>query len=82
MEDPTPSEVVHEALEALLLVTAKSADDLRTFHDTVARARLASLPPMPRATVILTERIVNHLKQVDVELREILTALGLPESPS
>jgi len=31
---------------------------------------------------MLTERIVNHLKQVDVELREILTALGLPESPS
>jgi hypothetical protein len=82
MEDPTPSEVVHAALDALLLVTAKSADDLRTFHDTVARARLRPLPPMPRATVILTERIINNLKQVDVELRQVLTALGLPESSS
>ena len=56
--------------------------DLRTFHDILACARLAPLPPLPRATVILTERIVNDLKQVDMELREVLTALGLPESSS
>jgi hypothetical protein len=80
MEDPTPTDVVHAALDALLQVVTKSADDLRRFHDTVAKARLAALPPFPRVTVVLTERIIECLTKVDVDLREVLAALGLPES--
>jgi hypothetical protein len=80
MEDPTPTEIVHSALDALLQVVAKSADDLRRFHDTVAKVRLAPLPPFPRASVVLTERIIERLTEVDVDLREVLAALGLPES--
>lgn len=75
--DPTPSEIVHAALDTLLTVVAKSADDLRAFHDAVAKARLTPLPPFPRATVIITERIVERLTKVDVDLREVLVALGL-----
>lgn len=77
--DPTPAEIVHAALDALLTVVAKSADDLRSFHDVVAKARLAPLPPFPRATVVMTERIVEHLTKVDKELREVLGALGLED---
>jgi hypothetical protein len=39
------------------------------------------LPPFPRATVTLTTSVVEHLQKVELELREILTALGLPGSP-
>ncbi len=79
--DPTPSEIVHTAIDALLTVTAKAADDLRAFHDTVARARIGALPPLPRATVVTTERIIEHLSKVEQELREVLVALGLSEPP-
>jgi hypothetical protein len=77
--DPTPSEIVHSALDTLLTVVGKSADDLRSFHDTVAKARLAPLPPFPRATVVITERIVEELTRVEQDLREVLVALGLEE---
>lgn len=80
MEDPSPTEVVHAALDALLQVVEKSADDLRSFHDIVARARVASLPPFPRSSVLLTERVVDRLTKVDLDLRELLVALGLPQS--
>ncbi len=80
MDEPSPAEVVHAALDALLQVVAKSADDLRTFHQTVSRARVSPLPPFPRSSVVLTERVIERLTQVDVELRQILVALGLPES--
>ena len=77
--DPTPTEIVHTALDTLLTVVGKSADDLRSFHDAVARARLAPLPPFPRATVVITERIVEQLTKVELDLREVLVALGLEE---
>jgi hypothetical protein len=75
--DPTPSEIVHAALDTLLTVVGKSADDLRSFHDAVAKARLAPLPPFPRTTVVITERIVEHLTKVELDLRDVLVALGL-----
>jgi hypothetical protein len=78
--DPTPSEIVHAALDGLLTVVRKSADDLRSFHDAVAKARVAPLPPFPRSTVVITERIVDHLTKVDRDLREVLVALGLEDS--
>ena len=79
--DPLPSEIVHGAIDALLAVVAKSAEDLTAFHDAVARARIAPLPPFPRATVITTERIIDDLKRVEEELREVLVALGISGGP-
>jgi hypothetical protein len=75
--EPTSSEVVQQAIDALLTVTGKSADDLRRFHDTVSRAHLTTLPPLPRATVATTTRIIEHLREVDEALREVLIGLGL-----
>jgi hypothetical protein len=77
MNDPAPSDVVRSALDALQEVVAKSADDLRFFHDTLAKARLAPLPPFPRASVILAEHVVEHLTAVEHDLEQILVALGL-----
>lgn len=77
--DPTPSEIVQTALDTLLTVVGKSADDLRSFHDAVAKARLAPLPPFPRTTVVITERIVEQLTKVEQDLREVLVALGLED---
>jgi hypothetical protein len=74
--DPTPAETVHAAIDALLLVVAKSAEDLHAFHDVVAKARIAPLPPFPRATLVVTERIVDDLKRVERDLRDVLVALG------
>jgi hypothetical protein len=70
-------ETVHRALEALLIAVAKAAEDLRMFHDTLGRARLAPLPPFPRTTVVTAERIIKNLGLVDSELRDLLAALGL-----
>ena len=79
--EPTPAETVHLAIDDLLAVVAKAADDLHLFHAAVSRARIAPLPPFPRATVALTSSIIERLKKVEHELREVLTALGLPEAP-
>ena len=81
MDEPTPAETVNVAVDDLLLVVAKTIDDLRTFHAVVSRARIARVPPFPRATVAVTLRIIDHLKEVEHELRDVLTGLGLPESP-
>jgi hypothetical protein len=78
--EPTPAETVHLAIDDLLAVVAKAADDLHMFHAAVSRARIAPVPPFPRATVALTSNIIGHLKKVEDELREVLMALGLPES--
>jgi hypothetical protein len=75
--DPTPTEIVHTAMDELLFVVGKSADDLRVFHDTLAKARLAPLPPFPRATLITTEHIIDDLKRVERDLRNLLVSLGL-----
>ena len=81
MEEPTPAEVVHAALDALLDVVAASAEDLRRFHDAVTKARLAPLPPFPRTSVLLTKHIIEHLTLVDQELEDILMALGVTRAP-
>ena len=43
--DDAPSEIVHAAVDELLFVVGKAAEDLRMFHDTLAKARLTPLPP-------------------------------------
>jgi hypothetical protein len=60
--DPTPADAAHEALDGLLVVVAKAADDLKTFHAAVSQARLAPLPPFPRAAMMMTVRVVDHLR--------------------
>jgi hypothetical protein len=42
----------------------------------VAKARTAPLPPFPRAAVVVTERIIDDLKRVERDLRDVLVALG------
>jgi hypothetical protein len=77
MDDPTPPAIVNDAITALLAVVARSAADLRRFHDVVSKARIGPLPPFPRETVLTTERIVNDLRRVEEDLRQLLVALGL-----
>jgi hypothetical protein len=52
------------------------AEDLHAFHDALAKARIAPLPPFPRATLVVTERIIDDLKRVERDLRDVLVALG------
>jgi len=78
MEEPTPAEVIHAALEGLLDIIATSSEDLRLFHDAISKARLTPLPSFPRAAVVLTESIVKRLTKVDQELEELVMALGVP----
>jgi len=78
MEESTPAEVVHAALEALLEIIATSSEDFRLFHDAISKARLTPLPSFPRAAVVLTESIVERLTKVDQELEELVLALGVP----
>ncbi|HUK33637.1 MAG TPA: hypothetical protein VLV86_06990 [Vicinamibacterales bacterium] len=77
MDELTPSDVAHAAVDALLQVVGQSARDLQAFHDVLAHARRSPLPPFPRATAVLTERIIERLTKVDSELEEVLMALGL-----
>ena len=77
--DPTPADAAHETIEGLLVVVAKAADDLKTFHAAISQARLAPLPPFPRAAMMMTVRVVDHLRQAERGLRDVLIALGLPE---
>ena len=70
-------EIVHAAVETLLLVVAKSADDLRTFHDALVTLRVERPAPFPRAAVATAESIVEHLTKVEEKLREVTVALGL-----
>jgi hypothetical protein len=76
MDEPTPVDAANAAVDALLQVVAQSADDLRRFHDVLAHARRSSLPPFPRATLMLTEHIIDHLAKVDTGLEKVLLALG------
>jgi hypothetical protein len=79
--EPPAQDVVHAALDALLQVVEKSAEDLHLFHETVSRASLEPLPPFPRTTVAVTERIIERLTAVDGDLEEVLIALGLKPTP-
>jgi hypothetical protein len=79
--EPSDPEIVHAAIDALLLVVGRSADDLRSFHDTVAKARVAERPPFPRVAVATTQSIIEHLKTVEEKLQEVMVALGLTHPP-
>ena len=79
--EPTEPEIVHAAIDALLLVVGRSADDLRAFHDTIAKARVSERPPFPRVAVATTQSIIQHLKTVEEKLQEVMVALGLTHPP-
>lgn len=79
--EPTEPEIVRAALDALLLVVSRSSDDLRDFHDTIAKARVAEHPPYPRVAVATTQSIIQHLKTVEEKLQEVVVALGLTHPP-
>ena len=79
--EPSEPEIVHAAIDALLLVVDRSADDLRAFHDTVSKARVAERPPFPRVAVATTHSIIEHLKKVEEKLQEVMVALGLAHFP-
>jgi hypothetical protein len=82
MDEPTSTEVALAAVDALLRVVEQSSADLREFHDIVERARRSPLPPFPRATVVLAQRIVDKLTMVESELEEVLFGLGLSRTPN
>jgi hypothetical protein len=73
----TSAEIVHAAIDELLVVVGKSAEDLRLFHDVVGKARTEPLPPFQRTTLVVTQRIVEDLKRVESDLRDVLVALGV-----
>ena len=78
MDEPSSTDVAIAAVDALLRVVDQSAQDLREFHDVVSRARLLPLPPFPRATVLVTQQIVDKLTTVESDLEEVLLGLGIP----
>ena len=71
------SEIVHDAIDALLLVVEKSAEDLRAFHETVAKLRMDHPAPFPRVAVATTQSVIDHLKKAEEKLQEVLVALGV-----
>jgi hypothetical protein len=79
--EPSDSEIVHAAIDALLLVVARSADDLRAFHATVSKAREGDRPPFPRVAVVTTQSVIDHLRIVEQKLQEVTVALGLTHPP-
>jgi hypothetical protein len=79
--EPTEPEIVHAAIDALLLVVGRSANDLRAFHDTITKARVSERPPFPRVAVATTQSIIEHLKTVEEKLQEVMVALGLTHPP-
>ncbi len=79
--ESSDSEIVHAAIDALLLVVGRSAEDFQAFHDAVSKARMTERPPFPRIAVATTQSIIDHLKTVEEKLQEVTVALGLTHPP-
>jgi hypothetical protein len=82
MDESTSADIAIAAVDALLRVVEQAAHDLHEFHDVVTRARSSSLPTAPRATVALSERIVDKLTTVESDLEEVLLGLGISRPSS
>jgi hypothetical protein len=74
---PSDEEIVHAALDSLLQVVAKSADDLRNFHDALTKLRTERKAPFPRIVVATADSIVEHLTKVEELLKKVTVAAGL-----
>ena len=70
-------EIVHRAVDTLLQVVAKSADDLSAFKAALTRINMERPAPFPRAAVSTAESIIDHLTKVEEKLRELTIAVGL-----
>jgi hypothetical protein len=71
------STIVNAAVDGLLGVVARSADDLRAFHDALSKARREGSVPFPRVAVSTTESIIDDLKTVEEKLQKVMLALGI-----
>jgi hypothetical protein len=80
MDTEHPNPEVAGAVDALLSAVSKSTDDFRAFYEVVSKARLAQPTPFPRVAVSTVESIIEHLRKAEVELQELLVALGLVRS--
>ena len=75
--DTTPT--VETALDALSEAVRKAADDLRESREVLDRARqdIASHnTSISREVIVAAVRVVDHLKQVDEALRDVLRGLA------
>jgi uncharacterized protein involved in exopolysaccharide biosynthesis len=70
---------VDMSLEVLSEAVGKSAEDLRAVRDTIDRARADIAEhntSVSREVVAAATRAVDHLKQVDQALRDVLQGLA------
>jgi len=70
---------VETALDALSEAVRKAADDLRESREVLDRARqdIASHnTSISREVIVAAVRVVDHLKQVDEALRDVLQGLA------
>jgi hypothetical protein len=74
---PSNEDVVDAALDTLLQVVDKSADDLRNFHEALTKLRVERPTPFPRIVVATAESIIEHLTKVEEQLRKVTVAAGL-----
>jgi hypothetical protein len=77
METHPPT--VDTSLDALSQAVGKSSEDLRAVRDTIDRARADIAEhntSISREVVAAATRAVDHLKQVDDALREVLQGLA------
>jgi hypothetical protein len=80
--DQSASDLVQIAIDGLLLAVKKSAEDLNAFHATVTEVRSRATPPFPRATVIVAERVIDDLRRVEQDLRNVLVDFGVSRDAS
>jgi hypothetical protein len=74
---PSNEAIVQSALDALLLVVAKSADDLKNFHEALTKLRVEGGTPFPRTVVSTAGSIVELLTKVEEQLKKVTVAAGL-----
>jgi hypothetical protein len=79
--DTEDVQIVNAAVGGLLAVVERSAEDLRAFHAALGQARRDNPAPFPRVAVATAESIIDHLKEVEEKLQELMVALGLTSVP-
>ena len=77
MDSSTPP-TVDASLDVLIQAVGKASDDLRAVRDTLERARVdiaAHNTSLSRTVVTRAARAVDHLRETDDALREVVKAL-------
>ncbi|MCU1381327.1 MAG: hypothetical protein JWL71_24 [Acidobacteria bacterium] len=78
MDEHTTPPTVEMSLEALSEAVGKASDDFRAVRATldIARADIASRnTSLSREVVIHAEKVINHLREADQSLRDVLKDL-------